>query len=137
MRPRKNVMLYCQCEQITSVTRFILENQVNMGFPGYRVYASATEIEITGLIQTHAQHFFDCAVVIRVSPNDESPRLCSALTAHGLKTLFMNRRGGAIDGGTVNASAFYSADIANAEWMDRLRILCARKSGPKKVEAAA
>ena len=114
MRPRKTILCVEDNEQILSVRKFLLETR------GYRVLAMTTAAEALEYLQGTAQ----------VDGNELIRR---AKQVHpGLPTLLVSGTVSNFDRAAA-ADAFLPKGASSpAEVLDRIRILVARKRGPKK-----
>ena len=132
MRPRKCILCVDDNEQILSVRKFLLETR------GYRVVTAASAHEALDLIQNSIPGTFDLLLSDLVMPQMDGNELVRrAKQFHpGLPAMIVS--------GTVNA--FDRANCADvflpkgacspAEILERIRVLVARKRGPKKAVPA-
>ena len=132
MRPRKSILCVDDNEQILSVRKFLLETR------GYRVVTASTAHEALELIQQSLPGSFDLLLSDLVMPQMDGNELVRrAKQFHpGLPAMIVS--------GTVNA--FDRANCADvflpkgacspAEILERIRVLVARKRGPKKAVPA-
>lgn len=131
MRPKKNILLYCGNQITTSVTRFILETQINTPFPGYRVYAADTEAVARGIVLAHHDEFFSAAIAVYKAFGDAACETSNAMMDFHVPTIFLNQYDHANHNDGIRATVIFGKSATTAEWLERLRILCARKRGPK------
>jgi two-component system, OmpR family, response regulator CpxR len=132
MRPKKTILCVDDNEQILSVRTFLLETR------GYRVLSALTAQEALELVTGSTPGSIDlllCDLIMPQMDGNELVRRAKQLHP-GLPAMIIS--------GTVNAfdRAGY-ADVflpkgacSAAEMIERIRILVARKRGPKKAVAA-
>lgn len=132
MRTKKNILLYCDNEELASVFRFVLDNQTRLGFAGYRVYPVVTKALAIAMIQSKPEEFFEVSLFLQHDTNDGAVDVCNIVSALGMKTMFIVRGRGGSSMRRVNASLFMGNQSTNQEWLEQLRILMQRKRGPKK-----
>jgi two-component system response regulator CpxR len=123
MRPRKTILCVEDNEQVLSVRKFLLETR------GYRVVAMGTAAEALEYLQGAVQGSVDLLMADLIMPGmDGNDLIRKAKQVHpGLPTLLVS--------GTVTSfdrAAAADAFLPPAEVLDRIRILVARKRGPKK-----
>jgi two-component system, OmpR family, response regulator CpxR len=133
MRPRKTILCVEDNEQILSVRKFLLETR------GYRVLAMNTAAEALEYLAGVTQGSVDLLMADLLLPvMDGNELIRKAKQVHpGLPTLLVS--------GTVTnferaaaADAFLPKGACTpAEVLDRIRILVARKRGPKKLVQSA
>ncbi len=129
MRPRKTIMCVDSNEQVLSVRKFLLETR-----GGYRVIACASAPEALEILQTTSPGAIDLLLADLLLPQMDGNELVRRAKhlLPGLPTLLVS--------GTVNsferasaADAFLPKGASTpAEILDRIRLLVARKRGPKK-----
>jgi two-component system, OmpR family, response regulator CpxR len=132
MRPKKTILCVDDNEQILSVRTFLLETR------GYRVLSAQTAHEALEFVTTSIPGSIDlllCDLIMPQMDGNELVRRAKQLHP-GLPAMIVS--------GTVNA--FDRAGCADvflpkgacsaAEMIERIRILVARKRGPKKAVAA-
>jgi len=128
MRPRKTILCVEDNEQVLSVRKFLLETR------GYRVLTAATAVEAMEHLQRALPGSIDLLLSDLILPQMDGNELVRrAKQMHPfLPTLLVS--------GTVSnferaaaADAFLPKGACTpAEMLDRIRILVARKRGPKK-----
>jgi two-component system, OmpR family, response regulator CpxR len=128
MRPRKTIICVEDNEQILSVRKFLLETR------GYRVLAMVSGAEVIEYLRGALPGSVDLLLADVIMPQMDGNELVRrAKQMHpGLPTLLVS--------GTVsNFDRAFAADAflpkgacSPAEMLDRIRILVARKRGPKK-----
>ena len=134
MRPRKTIVCVEDNEQILSVRKFLLETR------GYRVLAMSSGAEAIDYLRGALPGSVDLLLADVIMPQMDGNELVRrAKQMHpGLPTLLVS--------GTVsNFDRAFAADAflpkgacSPAEMLDRIRILVARKRGPKKqIQVAA
>jgi hypothetical protein len=134
MRPRKKVLLHCQNEQVASVYRFMIDNCrsreiMSVGFRAYLVSSTVAGDAMANLYQ------FDSVLVIRCGEGKGSVEAANHYYRLGMKVVFLNHHPSRVDEGDVRANFFFGYAAKTEELMERLRIICQRKRGPKKLEA--
>ncbi len=128
MRPRKTILCVEDNEQILSVRKFLLETR------GYRVLAMTTGAEALEYLQGTAQGSVDLLLSDLILPQmDGNELIRRAKQVHpGLPTLLVSGTVSNFDRAAA-ADAFLPKGASSpAEVLDRIRILVARKRGPKK-----
>lgn len=128
MRPRKTILCVEDNEQVLSVRKFLLETR------GYRVLAMSTATEALEYLQGAAQGSVDLLLSDLILPQmDGNELIRRAKQAHpGLPTLLVSGTVTSFDRAAA-ADAFLPKGASTpAEVLDRIRILVARKRGPKK-----
>jgi len=133
MRPRKTILCVEDNEQVLSVRKFLLETR------GYRVLAVTTPVEALEHLQSAMPGSIDLLLadlLLPVMDGNELVRRAKQLHPT-LPTLL-------VSGTVVNFERAAAADAflpkggcTPAEMLDRIRILVARKRGPKKHVAPA
>src|SRR5579871_4710334 len=133
MRPRKSILCVDDNEQLLSVRKFLLETR---GF--YRVVTASNAHEALELIQNSVPGTFDLLLSDLIMPQMDGNELVRrAKQLHpGIPAMIVS--------GTVNAFDRAScADVflpkgasSPAEMIERIRVLVARKRGPKKAHYA-
>ena len=128
MRPRKTILYVEDNEQVLSVRKFLLETR------GYRVVAMNGAAEALEYLEGVAQGSVDLLLTDLLMPQMDGNELIrkAKLVHPGLPTLL-------VSGTVTNFDRAPSADAflpkgacTPAEVLDRIRILVARKRGPKK-----
>ncbi len=128
MRPKKVILCVDDNEQVLSVRTFLLETR------GYRVITAPTAQQALNVLEEHAPGTLDLLITDLILPGMDGNELVRrAKQMHTtLPTLIVS--------GTVTnfdralaADAFLPKGAASAsELLERIRILVARKRGPKK-----
>lgn len=129
MRPKKVILVVDDNEHVLSVRTFLLETR------GYRVLATRLPQEALEIIQRSAPGSLDlllCDLLMPQMDGNELVRRAKALHP-SLPTMIVS--------GTVNTfERAGSADVflpkgacTPAEMMERIRVLVARRRGPKKI----
>jgi two-component system, OmpR family, response regulator CpxR len=128
MRPRKTILCVDDNEQVLSVRKFLLETR------GYRVLAMRTAAEALEYLQTAMQGSVDLLmsdVILAQMDGNELVRRAKQLHPC-LPALLVSGTVSNFDR-AVAADAFLPKGACTpAEMLDRIRILVARKRGPKK-----
>ena len=128
MRPRKTILCVDDNEQVLSVRKFLLETR------GYRVQAVRTAAEALEYLQTAMQGSVDLLMSeVILSQMDGNELVRRAKQMHPcLPALLVSGTVSNFDR-AVAADAFLPKGACTpAEMLDRIRILVARKRGPKK-----
>ena len=128
MRPRKTILCVEDNEQVLSVRKFLLETR------GYRVVAVGTAAEALEYLQTVAQGSVDLLLADLLLPQmDGNDLIRRAKQLHpGLPGLLVSGTVTNFDRAAA-ADAFLPKGASSpAELLDRIKILVARKRGPKK-----
>ena len=128
MRPRKTILCVEDNEQVLSVRKFLLETR------GYRVLGMTTAAEALEYLQEVAQGSVDLLLADLILPQmDGNELIRRAKQVHpGLPTLLVSGTMTNFDR-AASADAFLPKGACTpAEVLERIRILVARKRGPKK-----
>jgi CheY-like chemotaxis protein len=131
LRPKKTILCVDDNEQVLSVRTFLLETR------GYNVITASNAQEALGFIQRSLPGALDlllCDLLMPQMDGNELVRRAKQLHP-GLPAMIVS--------GTVNAAdRAICADVflpkgacSPAEMMERIRVLVARKRGPKKAQA--
>lgn len=128
MRPRKTILCVENNEQILSVRKFLLETR------GYRVLAMSTAAETLEYLQGAAQGAVDLLLSDLILPQmDGNELIRRAKQMHpGLPTLLVSGTVTNFDRASAADAFLPKGACTPAEVLDRIRILVARKRGPKK-----
>ena len=132
MRPRKMILCVDDNEQILSVRKFLLETR------GYRVIATRTAAEALQVLKDALPGASDLLLADLLLPGMDGNELAQrAKQLHpGLPTLVVSGTVANVDR-AVSADAFLPKGASTpAELLDRVRVLVARKRGPKKAMPA-
>jgi two-component system response regulator CpxR len=117
MRPKKTILCVDDNEQVLSVRTFLLETR------GYRVIAASSAQQALDVVQHSAPGALDlllCDLLMPQMDGNELVRRAKQLHP-GLPAMIVS--------GTVNA---FDGACSAAEMIERIRVLVARKRGPKK-----
>ncbi len=128
MRPRKTILCVEDNEQVLSVRKFLLETR------GYRVVAMRTAAEALEYLQAAVQGTVDLLLTDLLLPQmDGNDLIRRAKQLHpGLPGLLVSGTVTSFDRAAA-ADAFLPKGASSpAEVLDRIKILVARKRGPKK-----
>jgi two-component system response regulator CpxR len=133
MRPKKTILCVDHNEQTLSVRTFLLETR------GYRVLAVSTAHDALALIERAIPGSIDLLLADLLLPQMDGNELVRRARQYqpALPTMLVS--------GTVNAAErASSADVflpkgacSPVEMLERIRVLVARKRGPKKAVAPA
>ncbi len=128
MRPRKTILCVEDNEQVLSVRKFLLETR------GYRVVAVSTAAEALEHLKTAAQGSVDLLLA-----DLHLPQMDGNYLIRRAKQLHPGLPGLLVSGTVTNFDRAAAADAflpkgasSPAELLDRIKILVARKRGPKK-----
>lgn len=128
MRPRKTILCVEDNEQVLGVRKFLLETR------GYRVLAMTSAAEALEYLKDAVQGSIDLLLADLIMPvmdGNELIRRAKQLQP-GLPALLVSGTVSSFDRAAA-ADAFLPKGACNpAEMLDRIRILVARKRGPKK-----
>ena len=131
MRPRKTILCVDDNEQILSVRKFLLETR------GYRVLAYATSAEALECLENAGQGTIDLLLADLILPQMDGNELARrAKDMHPfLPSLLISGTVTSFDRATAADAFLPKGACTPAEMLDRIRILVARKRGPKKQPA--
>ena len=132
MRPKKTILCVDDNEQILSVRTFLLETR------GYRVVALLNPHEALETISKSLPGSIDlllCDLIMPQMDGNELVRRAKQLHP-GLPSMIVSGTVNAFDR-AVHADVFLPKGASSpAEMIERIRVLVARKRGPKKASAA-
>jgi two-component system response regulator CpxR len=128
MRPRKTIVCVEDNEQILSVRKFLLETR------GYRVLAMTSGAEAIDYLRGALQGSVDLLLADVIMPQMDGNELVRrAKQMHpGLPTLLVSGTVTNFDRAAAADAFLPKGACSAAEMLDRIRILVARKRGPKK-----
>jgi two-component system response regulator CpxR len=128
MRPRKTILCVEDNEHILSVRKFLLETR------GYRVVALTCAAEALEYLNHAAQGSVDLLMSDLIMPRmDGNELIRRAKQIHpGLPTLLVSGTVTSFDRAAAADAFLPKGACAPAEVLERIRILVARKRGPKK-----
>jgi len=128
MRPRKTILCVEDNEHILSVRKFLLETR------GYRVVATTCATEALEYLNHAAQGSVDLLMSDLIMPRmDGNELIRRAKQMHpGLPTLLVSATVTSFDRAAAADAFLPKGACTPAEVLDRIRILVARKRGPKK-----
>jgi two-component system, OmpR family, response regulator CpxR len=128
MRPRKTILCVEDNEQVLSVRKFLLETR------GYRVLAMGSSAEALEYLQGAAQGSVDLLMADLIMPTmDGNELIRKAKQVHPtLPTLLVSGTVTSFDRAAAADAFLPKGACTPAEVLDRIRILVARKRGPKK-----
>lgn len=132
MRPKKTVLLVDDDDIALSVYVFLLTTK------GFRVIASTDPAAALKLLARTANGAIDVLVAKLLLPKMDGNELARRARRYhpDLPTLLFSKVVNSFDR-ALNANIFLPKGFNNAEMVERIRILAARKRGPKKQLAAA
>ena len=128
MRPRKTIVCVEDNEQILSVRKFLLETR------GYRVLAMGSGAEALEYLHGAIPGSVDLLLADVIMPQMDGNELVRrAKQVHpGLPTLLISGTVSNFDRAAAADAFLPKGACTPAEMLDRIRILVARKRGPKK-----
>jgi CheY-like chemotaxis protein len=128
MRPRKTIVCVEDNEQVLSVRKFLLETR------GYRVVAMSTGAEALDYLRGAMPGSVDLLIADLIMPQMDGNELVrKAKQVHpGLPTLVVSGTVSNFDRAGAADAFLPKGACSAAEMLDRIRILVARKRGPKK-----
>ncbi len=128
MRPRKTILCVEDNEHILSVRKFLLETR------GYRVVAVSCASEALEYLNQAAQGSVDLLMSDLIMPRmDGNELIRRAKQVHpGLPTLLVSGTVTSFERAAAADAFLPKGACTPAEVLDRIRILVARKRGPKK-----
>jgi two-component system response regulator CpxR len=128
MRPRKLILCVESNEQVLSVRKFLLVTR------GYRVVESASAAEALEYLQTATPGSIDLLMSDLLLPQMDGNELVRrARQMHpGLPTLLLSNTVTSFDRAAAADAFLPKGACTPPEIIDRVRILVARKRGPKK-----
>jgi two-component system response regulator CpxR len=128
MRPRKLILCVESNEQVLSVRKFLLVTR------GYRVVECASAAEALEYIQTASIGSIDLLMSDLLLPQMDGNELCRrARQLHpGIPTLLLSNTVTSFDRAAAADAFLPKGACTPTEIIDRVRMLVARKRGPKK-----
>ena len=128
MRPRKTIVCVEDNEQVLSVRKFLLETR------GYRVLAMSSGVEALEYLRGAMQGSVDLLLADLIMPQMDGNELVRrAKQMHpALPTLLVSGTVSNFDRAAAADAFLPKGACTPAEMLDRIRILVARKRGPKK-----
>jgi CheY-like chemotaxis protein len=133
MRPRKTIVCVEDNEQVLSVRKFFLETR------GYRVLAMSSGPEALEYLRGAMPGSIDLLLADLIMPQMDGNELVRrAKQVHpGLPTMLVSGTVSNFDRASAADAFLPKGACTAAEMLDRIRILVARKRGPKKHVVAA
>ena len=133
MRPRKTILCVEDNEQILSVRKFLLETR------GYRVLAIGNASEALRILQESSPGSVDLLLSDLILPQmDGNELIRRAKQIHPfLPSLLISGTVSNFDRAAAADAFLPKGACTPAELLDRIRILVARKRGPKKQSASS
>ncbi|MBS1801004.1 MAG: response regulator [Acidobacteria bacterium] len=129
MRPKKTILCVDNNEQVLSVRTFLLETR------GYRVIPSASSSHALEIIQQSAPGSLDlllCDLLMPQMDGNELVRRAKHLQP-GLPTMVVSNTVTSFDRASAADAFLPKGACSPAEMIERIRVLVARKRGPRKV----
>lgn len=133
MRPRKVILCVDDNEQTLSVRKFLLETR------GYRVICATNAQQALECLEASAPGAIDLLLCDLIMPRMDGAELVSRarILRPGLPTLIVSGTVTSFERGAV-ADAFLPKGASSpVELLERVRVLVARKRGPKKAVLSA
>jgi two-component system response regulator CpxR len=128
MRPKKTILCVDDNEQVLSVRTFLLETR------GYRIIAANTSQEALEVLERSLPGTLDlilCDLLMPQMDGNELVRRAKQIH-HGLPAMIVSGTVNAFDR-ALHADVFLPKGASSpAEMIERIRVLVARKRGPKK-----
>jgi DNA-binding response OmpR family regulator len=126
MRPKKTILCFDADEMTLSVRKYLLETR------GYRIFAVTSEADAIELFRARP---FDLVIVELSRPAGDGRKLVEQLKEIDSAAVVMMTSAWVLAGHiTHSADAFLGRDYTPAEFIERIRIMVARKRGPRKKE---
>lgn len=128
MRPRKTILVVDDNEQVLSVRKFMLETR------GYRVVAVGNAAEALEFLETAMPGSVDLLLADLIMPQMDGNDLIrkAKQMLPGLPGLLVSGTVTAFDRASAADAFLPKGACSPAEMLERIRILVARKRGPKK-----
>jgi two-component system response regulator CpxR len=129
MRPKKSILCVDANEQLLSVRKFLLETR------GYRVLTASTSYQALEILQTTLPGTLDLILSDLIMPQMDGNELVRrAKQLHpGLPAMIVSGTVNSFDR-AIAADVFLPKGACSAsEMLERIRVLVARKRGPKKI----
>jgi two-component system, OmpR family, response regulator CpxR len=128
MRPRKTIVCVEDNEQVLSVRKFLLETR------GYRVLAMESGAEALEYLRGTIPGSVDLLLADLIMPQMDGNELVrrAKMLHPGLPTLLVSGTVSSFDRAAAADAFLPKGACTPAEMLDRIRILVARKRGPKK-----
>lgn len=132
MRPRKTILCVEDNEQILSIRKFLLETR------GYRVLEASNAADALEILDGAAQGSIDLLLSDLILPQMDGNELARrAKQVHPmLPVLIVSGTVTAFERATAADAFLPKGGCAPAELLERIRVLVARKRGPKKQPAS-
>lgn len=128
MRPRKIILCVDDNEQILSVRKFLLETR------GYRVLTATSGYEALEIVERHAAGELSLLLSDLLMPQMDGAELVRRVRElqPGLPTLMVSGTVSQFERGSVADVFLPKGACSPVELLERVRVLVARKRGPKK-----
>ncbi len=132
MRPRKTILCVEDNEQILSIRKFMLETR------GYRVVTAISAAEALDQIHAAAPGAIDLLLSDLIMPQMDGNELARRAKQHNpaLPVLLVSGTVTNFDRATAADAFLPKGACTPVELLDRIRLLVARKRGPKKQPAS-
>jgi two-component system response regulator CpxR len=131
MRPKKSILCVDDNEQVLSVRKFLLETR------GYRVVAAESAQAALDLIMHTAPGTFDLLLSDLIMPQMDGNELVRRAKQYhpGLPAMIVSGTVSAFDRASAADVFLPKGACSPVEVLERVRVLVARKRGPKKAVA--
>lgn len=128
MRPKKVILLVDWNEQVLSTRRFLLDTR------GYRVVTASTSQEALEIIERTVPGTLDLLITDLLMPGMDGNELCRrAKQMHPMTPALITSATVAAYDRVLSSDAFLPKGAGtSSELLERIRVLVARKRGPKK-----
>ncbi|WP_419806227.1 response regulator [Terriglobus sp.] len=133
MRPRKVILCVDDNEQTLAVRKFLLETR------GYRVLTASCALDALALLEASETGAIDLLLCDLIMPHVDGSELVrrARIVRPGVPTLMISGTVSQLERG-AEADAFLPKGACSAvELLERVRILVARKRGPRKAVVSA
>lgn len=133
MRPRKIILCVDDNEQVLSVRKFLLETR------GYRVLTATSGHEALEIVERHAAGELSLLLSDLLMPQMDGAELVRRVRElqPGLPTLMVSGTVAQFERGSVADVFLPKGACSPVELLERVRVLVARKRGPKKAVQTA
>ena len=133
MRPRKTILLVDHNEQSLSVRSFLLDTR------GYRVIAVTTAREALEIVERSAPGSLDLLLADLLLPQMDGNELVrrAKMRQPELRAMLVSGTVTSSERATFADAFLPKGACSAAEMLERVRVLVARKRGPKKASALA
>lgn len=124
MRPKHQILLYCQSDIELSLTRYLLETW------GYAVHGVDTPARAKELMRLNPPDYFRACLAIHSEKQDYAAGVIKSADKRKMPTLFVNLiTGPPIE--VTSSAALYPPANTPADILEALKTIAAKKRGPK------